>query len=540
ADELYASQKMPGGIAPVAEPKPFYGLFPKSPKSAGRLVRADVRLARRDVQMLLTSLQGLVNRKRPRIYLDITQFPGEPSPDERWLAWLQERGDVQAVRTVDDPLTLLGEHRSEYRGLVVTDPAVPGTVNVATMIAGVENLLVASPELAAELDIPVIEDLRGRWTTNAEALDWAGEELWPKLNHHAFAVVHPDLPHLRDYLIAHRIYTFWVTGDIDGQPPAGSPVAEQIAVERVLAKAPVNVGCLGAPYNGVGIGFSEAPGVSMLSRYGKFLAWSNTNANLSVHSGTTPRQPLRHRPADVPELDPSKVYITMMVSDGDAPVNWYQFFPGIYWDDPAKGTFPLTWSMGPSVYDLMPDIMDYYYARANGGDGFVAACSGAGYCYPDAYGRQYADQDTVYEGYLDLTNRAMERLDLRGVWTHTATGQKLRDLAERVPMAEYLLPDYSRKPTTTAANANYAIGDVAVFHALTSFNVNLGADATMKLMIDDIRGYTPTERPGFMNVFVQCYPWTPSKLKQVLDALGPEYVPVRADHLGELYRRATQ
>ena len=43
-----------------------------------------------------------------------------------------------------------------------------------------------------------------------------------------------------------------------------------------------------------------------------------------------------------------------------------------------------------------------------------------------------------------------------------------------------------------------------------------------------------------MNVFVQCYPWTPSKLKQVLDALGPEYVPVRADHLGELYRRATQ
>ncbi|MFQ6099036.1 MAG: hypothetical protein ACE5O2_15000, partial [Armatimonadota bacterium] len=447
--------------------------------------------------------------------------------------------DVRKVRRVAEPMSVLDEFRDEFRGLVVTDPRVPATVNVATMVAALDGLLIASPRLAATLDAPVVEDLRGRWRTNAEALDWALEELWPRLDHRALASSAPDWPYLVDYVVAHKIFTFWISGPVDGRPPVGGPLKEQLVIERLLAKAPANVGVLGAPYNGVGVGIGEGQGVTMLSRYGKFLAWSAQNTNLSVHSGTSPRKPLRQTYAPCPRLQGDKVYVTLLISDGDAPINWYTFFLVRYWDDPERGKFPLTWSVGPSVYDLMPDVMDYYYSRANQNDCFVAACSGAGYCYPDFYADQYGEGAAVRAEYLALTERYMRRLDLNGVWTHSATKQRLAAFAEHISEMKFLLPDYSRLPTTTAENANERLAaGVPAFHALTAFDPKMGQEETIRLMLDDIRKYTPGERPAFMHVFVQCYPWSPTLLRQMLDELGPEYVPVRADHLAELYMRA--
>jgi hypothetical protein len=537
----FRTERPPRDLEPVRDRREFGGIFPKSPKPAAELVVADVRQLPLDVKFLLTSLQGLVNRSQPRLYLIIDQFPCETPTDERWLKWLQERGDVRAVRRVSDPMRLLREFRADFRGLVVTDPAVPATVNVATMIAGLDGLLIASSDLAASLRLPIAQDLRGRWDTNAAALRWAVDELWPKLSHHALASSAPDWPYLVDYLVAHRLFTFWITGPVDGRPPAGSPLEEQSVIERLLAEAPANIGVLGAPYNGVGVGIQEGQGVTLLSRYAKFLAWSAQNGNLSVHSGTTQRAPFRATASPCPPLHRDKVYITLLVSDGDAPINWYAFFPARYWDDPERGKLPLTWSVGPSVYDLVPDLMDYYYSRANENDCFVAACSGAGYCYPDFYADAYARLSEVFRDYLLLTSRYMRHLDLGGVWTHSATSARLAAFAARVPEVEFLLPDYGRLPTTTAESANEVLPrDVPAFHAVTTFNPEIGPEATMRLMLDDVRRFTPKERPAFVHVFVQCYPWTPTLLRQMLDQLGPEYVPVRADHLAALQRKGTE
>jgi hypothetical protein len=538
ADRLYRRDKPPTNLTPVSEPKPFPGLFPRSPVPARELVVADLRHLSLDEQILLTSLQGLANRSEPRLYFILNDFPDAISPDERWLAWLKERGHIDSVRRVEDALSLLPEFREAYRGLVVTDPSVPATVNVATMFASTEDLLIASPRLASQLKLPVRRNLQNRWPTNAAALQWAVDTLWPKLNHHVLAYNAPDWPFLIDYLVAHKAFSFWITGPVDGASPAGAPLAEQLVIERLLAKAPPNIGCLGAPYNGVGVGIGEGPGVSLLTRYAKFLSWSAQNANLSVHSGTALLpSPFRRGAGGEAPLDRTKVYLTLLISDGDAPINWYSFFAARYWDDPLRGTFPLTWSVGPSVRDLLPDVTDYYqYSRANENDCFVAACSGAGYCYPDAFASQYADSDAVFRDYLAFTDASMQRLDLRGLWTHTATGRRLAAFAEGVPAVSFMLPDYGRLPSTTGGNANEILAEhVPVFRALTTFNPDLGDAATMKLMLDDIRRYTPAERPAFMHVFVQCYPWSPSKLRTMLDALGPEYVPVRADHLAELY-----
>ena len=44
-----------------------------------------------DMRLTLTCLQGIVNRKQPRLYLLQDRY------DELWLEWLKERGDIDQV-----------------------------------------------------------------------------------------------------------------------------------------------------------------------------------------------------------------------------------------------------------------------------------------------------------------------------------------------------------------------------------------------------------------------------------------------------------
>src|SRR5690349_2152093 len=71
----------------------------------------------------------------------------------------------------------------EVKSMFVTDPAIPATVNVATMLAAAHGGLVATPATAAQYDLPMGAlpdswktgmDLRTlNWKKNVEAYRWA-------------------------------------------------------------------------------------------------------------------------------------------------------------------------------------------------------------------------------------------------------------------------------------------------------------------------------------------------------------------------------
>ncbi len=90
-------------------------------------------------------LQGLVNRDAPRLYLRaIDSQHRKTNVDDYWLAkgmapggWLAGRRTVE----VEDIGRLIKRFRSHFRGLVVYDPMVAATSNVASAVAGAENLL---------------------------------------------------------------------------------------------------------------------------------------------------------------------------------------------------------------------------------------------------------------------------------------------------------------------------------------------------------------------------------------------------------------
>ncbi|SEK87527.1 GxGYxY sequence motif-containing protein [Pseudoxanthomonas sp. GM95] len=138
-------------------------------------------------QLLLTTLQGVVNRRKPSLYFLYDQ--GEDTPDERWLAGFPS----SQVTLHADALSLVARYRDRARGAIVYDPDVPDSVNVATTLAGLESAVVATAEQAALHGFRVIEDLRGRFTgqDKVQIYQWQRDHLWPRCEHRLLAGLAP-------------------------------------------------------------------------------------------------------------------------------------------------------------------------------------------------------------------------------------------------------------------------------------------------------------------------------------------------------------
>lgn len=83
-----------------------------------------------------------MNRSEPRIYLIENQEEGR-------FAWLNDLDVPYKVH--DDYWNIFAAYKQEVKGIIVYDPQVPDTINVATTLAGLKDAVVASPELALKL-----------------------------------------------------------------------------------------------------------------------------------------------------------------------------------------------------------------------------------------------------------------------------------------------------------------------------------------------------------------------------------------------------
>ncbi|WP_372628961.1 GxGYxYP domain-containing protein [Cohnella sp.] len=157
-------------------------------KQAKHLDVADVYDAPGDVKLLMSTLQGIVNRKEPRIYLLENQEEGR-------LAWLNDLSVPYWLH--DDYWDVFDAYRKEIKGVVVYDPAVPDSVNVATTLAGLEDAVVASPELAAKLTampygLNVVKDFRGMFKDRMDAYTWQYDNLWSRTTRRMLVGLSPD------------------------------------------------------------------------------------------------------------------------------------------------------------------------------------------------------------------------------------------------------------------------------------------------------------------------------------------------------------
>lgn len=383
--------------------------------------------------LTLVGVQGIINRSKPRIYLNFTRA------SDNWIPTLEEH--VGVVRLDFDHLSalnfLLERYGSRFTGAVIYDPEVPETINLATMIAGLEDRIILAPE---QLELPGIPDFTSvtdlrplvqeqGWDTSEESkhriYQWVYDNLWQNLEHRIIGVISPGPPtsqeikaesgHYyplglvqRDYYVALKLPALWLD-------PRDSLEAELYG--RFLADAP-------SPVPVHGVCSEEASSTSFVSGYGDWItaiSWPNAPlaaANLTVFSGIRPE--LR---SYQPQINTNRILATLgahhvaMIWSSDGDNLHYQMhrgFPSFKWYTVKDQGYLVGWTINPTLANLAPLIWNYYIESRNE-VGLVCGLSGAGYTYPRRMNdTQLQDYIKNTATYLNQTGLRTVRVDARG------------------------------------------------------------------------------------------------------------------------------
>jgi hypothetical protein len=494
-----------------------------------------------------------VNRSKPRLYLVHDYY------DELWLDWLRERGDVNEVKWLEIA-EVFGLFLEEAKVVFVTDPAIPASINVATMLAGVHDGLVATPPVANQFNLPM-GHLPDSWNTgmdlgfmhwkkDLDAYRWAFEKIGDQLSRRALAILDPHEVAIRDYLVEFKIPTLWLSGPQDvAKEPQASPEEEKEFAREVFMKWPANIPCLGWPGSGdePQRGIGEWDGVRLLSECGKFElcsaydGYSPTVGNLSVHSGTSAQV---HQVIPPVRLQRDKVYFCFTRSDGDG-MNFQRHYYRKLFMDRAHGRVPIGWQMNPAALDAQPDIVDYLFKHARPGDCFVNALSGVGYIHEDVYANNYPPEqrEQVWRDFIRLSGIYRARLDASVMSTFAEMSPERLALLAGMPGIKGILANYGRTHATTSENTDTVVGGIPVFRSVNNgppsgYNWTPSARREAEFfMINEIKRRTPRQRPAFMHVFLANWLTDLEMAANIAEGLGPEYVAVRPDQLVLLYQQ---
>ena len=327
-------------------------LFPQGSPPADGVDVVNIATEPADTKLAATTLQGQVNSgERSEVFLVNGHW------DPFWRTQLEKQGHVKQFRdlTLDE---YFAKYSDRYDTVIVYDPAVPASVNVATMMASLERAIVVAPGDAGRFGKDKkVEDLAGRWATNAEAYYWALGTLWPKMNHGVLACYQPtDIGHhMRDYFIRHKVFHFWVTGEAAADQKVSHYQNEMIMLERILETAPVDIPVIGWWGSGVDLGANEYGGVGTAGEYGKFTVACDFASNLSLLCGVpvdldaAVRDYRQRDPRPLPVLHNDKIYIAFnIVEAGDSP-SYLQNRQFEVWADPRRGEVPINWALGVGV-----------------------------------------------------------------------------------------------------------------------------------------------------------------------------------------------
>lgn len=502
----------------------------------------------RDLRLTLHCLQGLVNREQPRLYLVQDRY------DELWLDWLRERGDIAEVEWLD-----IGQLFERFLPVAtcmfVTDPAIPASVNVATMLAGVHNGVVATPAMAGMFNLSmgaypdsqkVGADLRTmHWRKDVEAYRWAFARFGDSLSRRAVAYLDPTTDAVRDYFVEFKIPILWISNPNDQTRPHTSFFEERDFVRDVFLNWPPNIPCMGWPLE---TGIGEWEGVRLASECAKFEicsghdGYSPTVSNLSVHSGTTAT--LHQRVPPAPRLERDKVYYCFIRTDGDG-LNFQRHYYRKLFDDPQHGRVPIGWQIGPSAADFQPDILDYYYRHAGPADCFVNALTGVGYIHEDNYADNYPPEkrEQIWREYLELSAAYRKRIDASVLSTFAEMERARMERFASIPGIQAVFANYGRTHMTTLENQVTLSAGKPVFRAVNAGAgeytfTPLGRRQAETTILNSVRQATPPQRPAFMHVVLSNWLSHMEMVENIAEGLGSGYVAVRPDQLPALYAQA--
>jgi hypothetical protein len=457
---------------------------------------------------LFASLKGIINRTQPRIF----SYEGDAFAEGPYT-WLQSLGMTWTEYA--NNWDLITKYRSEIGGLIVYDPAQTATINLATMLAKDKKALVTSPALlnkltSAPYNLPILQDLRGQFTSKLQVYQTIYNTYWPSLDHRLLISLNPDVHKaaLREYAVATGLATVWLDPNVSG---------ESELLNSFLSSMPANS-------NVVGWWNEEGSGVGRASNYGVATIASDWCSNLTMHSGTSRTVNLKPIPPK-PTLQ-NKIYVAFIMSDGDN-LQYVEHLMRKLWNNPDRGSVPMGWTISPSMIDAMPGALNFLYQTSTDNDNLISGPSGYGYAYPNNMNSTNLNQ------YVAKTEEYNRKAGLRvtTVW-NTITGGINQNVGQAY--ATYA-------PSLLGVSAQNTGGPLTIYNnTLPGFPLSCNYCAQEQNVKDFIAGAAAgwnRAEPRF--ILIQAQPWQdmkPTNFKNVANSLNSDYIVVRPDHFFQLIR----
>ncbi|MBR1499177.1 MAG: discoidin domain-containing protein [Bacteroidaceae bacterium] len=476
-------------------------------------------------RIMFCTLQGIINRTRPRILL----YNHNEEPQSTWPT---AHSIKTAAVSTSSPYTLVKQFKEEINGLVLYSNELTNHYsNLAVTIAGLDRLLPVTAEIREKLvrngmDFPVVEDLTQLTMNSALAVyNYLYENYWSRCNHRLLISERPAIPYVHDIGAACGSACVWLD-------PRNTN--ERLLLDKMLKDM--------TPGRDFVLGWypEERSGVGEATKYGLSTVPADFFENTTVY--TAVNRAVRIYPVPKrPKLE-NKVYAAIYISDGDN-IQYCQHAMAKIYEQSGRGKIALNWTISPSLADISPAMLNYYYRKATANDCFVSGPSGMGYAMPyDAHNSRYnasASNSKLLVPYTQLTQRYLEKAGLRviTIWDDISNVQR-RTYADNCPYLYGLtINDWERQTgrLTSKVQSNW-LPIVPMYPCYAN-----GVDVITNFFNRDIKNFKGTE-PMFVTGQATVWDAGPDKLvalKDRLDELSPGNVNiVRADHWFSYYNEA--
>lgn len=487
---------------------PAFSFFARSaPKAQATLYESSLANLSFDERLTLATLEGLANRKSPQLYFEAGGYD----------FWLSKLGVpiTHRLRAWD----LIAQFRTAVRGLVVYDPAVPATIDVATTLAGLDDLLVASPSVAATLQasyhFPISFDLRGKFHDSLSAQTWAFANLWPRTAHDMVLQIDPTADvAMRDYAVARKAMVVYLHVDAPG---------EAALLAKIAAAMPLDSPYLGW-FSMTDGDASEVPSVRWLSAHGMHNVATSLFTNMSALSEIAAPIATSQPAARTPTLS-NKVYLTFTISDGDN-LSYLQLDRPAKWNDPARGTIPINWTMNPLLATYAPVILSYYQHSATPDDYLISGPSGPGYVYPGLM------PAAAFNAYAQHMARMLAQTGIRVPFIQNNAPSQMLPAPLMATIENDVAPlgveAFVRGPQTVYLNGKTPVAAARLIHTIAE------ALSVVRQQVAAWNGRSPL----FVSLYLNTWSLGPSDAVTIASTLGPKYQVVRGDQLMRLIRQA--
>ena len=311
-------------------------------------------------RILAASLQSVVNKTGARLFLS-----DGPLEENQAVRTLDLHFSAPSIELED----LLAAYQKEIKGVVIWDTGQPDTAHLAAVIAATKRCLVAdgaqAEALTAAYDLPVIEDLRGRFMNRLEVYRAMLAAYDDKAARRLLIGADPaGTPALWDYAAAAGAFRVW----LDPTKPE-----EAALLEAFLDRMP----------DGKSVYMGDWPdwtaGVELASRHG--VASLSGAANLSVYAASRWERAERDREAGEEPVYPVKqpenrLYIALIAGTGELEEGLLHM-PAV-WADFRESSLPMSWNLSPALPHAAPALWELYTETAGSTDCFVNPTAGFG------------------------------------------------------------------------------------------------------------------------------------------------------------------